>query len=214
VRIIGLSGEDAIRMLRRALMFGLMLCPLVFGPAVAQPALRDPTRAPAGVYTLDPKRSSLLIRIPLMGGLSRYGMRFNTLSGDFTYDPASWRATEVEITVDPRSIEARNSAFSRAVLGYFEPDKYPVIRFRSTSLVADTEGRGQLTGDLTFHGVTRPVTLAVEFKGVGADPSGAGARMAFSGTGRIRRSEFGVSAARLFADDQIDLVFAVEFARK
>ena len=194
------------------LMLGVWL--LAASPVAAQPTMRDPTRAPAGDYVLEPRNSSLLIRIPLMGGLSRYAMRFNTLSGDFSYDPASWRNTEVEITVDPRSIVARNSTFSRAVLGYFEPDKYPVIRFRSTSLAADTEGRGQLTGDLTFHGVTRPVALAVEFKGVGADPAGAGARMAFSGTGQIRRSEFGVNAARLFADDRIDLVFDVEFVRK
>lgn len=201
-------------MLRRSVTLGVILWPWAGNLAAAQPAMRDPTRAPAGDYALDPKRSSLLIRIPLMGGLSRYAMRFNTLSGDFTYDPTNWRATEVEIIVDPRSIEARNSAFSRAVLGYFEPDKYPVIRFRSTSLVADAEGRGQLTGDLTFHGVTRPVILAVEFKGVGADTAGGGARLTFSGTGRIRRSEFGVSAGRLFADDQIGLVFTVEFARK
>ena len=202
-------------MLRRAsafLILGLWL--MATDPITAQPTNRDPTRAPAGNYVLEPGSSSLLIRIPLMGGLSRYAMRFNTLSGDFTYDPASWRNTEVEITVDPRSIVARNSAFSRAVLGYFEPDKYPVIRFRSTSLAADADGRGQLTGDLTFHGVTRPVALAVEFKGVGADPTGSGARMAFSGTGQIRRSEFGVTAARVFADDQIDLVFDVEFVRK
>jgi polyisoprenoid-binding protein YceI len=202
-------------MLRRAsalLMLGLWL--LTASPIAAQPTMRDPSRAPAGSYALEPRSSSLLIRIPLMGGLSRYAMRFNTLSGDFTYDPGNWRNTEVEIAVDPRSIVARNSAFSRAVQGYFEPDKYPVIRFRSTSLAADTEGRGQLTGDLTFHGITRPVVLDVEFKGVGADPTGASARMAFSGTGRIRRSEFGVTAARLFADDQIDLVFDVEFVRK
>lgn len=202
-------------MQRRAsalLMLGLWL--LTASPIAAQPTMRDPSRAPAGSYALESRSSSLLIRIPLLGGLSRYPMRFNTLSGDFTYDPGNWRNTEVEITVDPRSIAARNSAFSRAVQGYFEPDKYPVIRFRSTSLAADTEGRGQLTGDLTFHGVTRPVVLDVEFKGVGADQAGASARMAFSGTGRIRRSEFGVTAARLFADDQIDLVFDVEFVRK
>ncbi|WP_397421994.1 YceI family protein [Phenylobacterium sp.] len=202
-------------MLRCAFAFlSLGLWLVATSPITAQPTNRDPTRAPAGNYVLEPGSSSLLIRIPLMGGLSRYAMRFNTLSGDFTYDPGNWRNTEVEITVDPRSIVARNSAFSRAVLGYFEPDKYPVILFRSTSLATDAEGIGLLTGDLTFHGVTRPVALAVEFKGVGADPAGSGARMAFSGTGRIRRSEFGVTAARVFADDQIDLVFDVEFVRK
>ena len=149
-----------------------------------------------------------------MGGFSRYRMRFNKLSGSFDFDPASWLSTEVEISVDPRAIEAENTMFNRAIVGYFEPDKYPVIRFRSTALVADPSGRGKLSGDLTFHGVTRPITLDVQFNGFGSDPQGAGARMQFSGTGTIRRTEFGVIAGRLFADDRIDLVFDVEFARK
>jgi polyisoprenoid-binding protein YceI len=201
-------------MLRRALVFvalGLTLWP---GSTLADPAIRDPARVPAGAYVLDTRQSSLMIRIPLMGGFSRYRMRFNKLTGSFDYDPASWQSTQVEIIVDPRAVEAENTMFNRAIVGYFEPDKYPVIRFRSTALVADPGGRGKLSGDLTFHGVTRPITLDVQFNGFGPDPQGAGARMAFSGTGTIRRSEFGVIAGRLFADDRIDLIFEVEFARK
>lgn len=201
-------------MLRRAFVFlalGLTLWPQA---TLADPPTRDPTRVPAGVYVLDSRQSSLAIRIPLMGGLSRHTMRFNRLSGSFDYDPASWQSTRVEITVDPRAVEAGNTMFNRAIIGYFEPDKYPVIRFQSTALVADASGRGKLSGDLTFHGVTRPITLDVQFNGFGPDPQGAGARMEFSGAGTIRRSDFGVIAGRLFAHDRIDLIFEVEFARK
>ena len=190
-------------MLRRAFVF--LALGLAFWPQAmaADTATRDPARVPAGAYLLDTRNSSLMIRIPLMGGFSRYRMRFNKLSGSFDFDPASWLSTEAE-----------NTMFNRAIVGYFEPDKYPVIRFRSTALVADPSGRGKLSGDLTFHGVTRPITLDVQFNGFGSDPQGAGARMQFSGTGTIRRTEFGVIAGRLFADDRIDLVFDVEFARK
>ncbi len=201
-------------MLRRAFVFmalGLTLWPAA---TLADPPTRDPTRVPAGAYVLDTRQSSLAIRIPLMGGLSRYTMRFNKLSGSFDYDPASWQSTQVEITVDPRAVEAENTMFNRAIVRYFEPDKYPVIRFHSTALVADANGRGKLSGDLTFHGVTRPITLDVQFNGFGSDPLGAGARMQFSGRGAIRRSEFGIIAGRPFADDRIDLVFDVEFAKK
>lgn len=201
-------------MLRRAFVFmalGLTLWP---GATAADIATLDPARVSAGAYVLDTRRSSLMIRIPLMGGFSRYRMRFNKLGGSFDFDPASWQSTRVEITVDPRAVEAQNTGFNRAIVGYFEPDKYPVIRFHSTALVADPNGRGKLSGDLTFHGVTRPITLDVQFNGYGPDPQGAGARMQFSGTGTIRRSEFGIIARRLVADDRIDLVFDVEFVRK
>ena len=78
----------------------------------------------------------------------------------------------------------------------------------------DSEGKGQLTGDLTFHGVTKPVTLDVTFNGVGPGLLGAGTRMGFSGSGRIKRSEFGVNAVRLFAGDEVDLLFEIEFSKK
>lgn len=198
----------------RSLLAGLMLALLATGAAAADPTTRDPARAPAGVYALDPRHASLLIRIPHMGGFSRYTMRFNLLSGSFVYDPSNWQATKVAITVDPKSIDTEDNIFNRTVAGYFEPEKYPIIAFNSTGLAADADGKGQLSGDLTFHGVTRPIVLDVEFNGVGPGLLGVGTRMGFSGTGKIRRSDFGVTAARLFAGDMVDLVFEVEFVKK
>lgn len=197
-----------------ALALALALTPLASGAAAADPTTRDPAKAPAGTYALDPRHASLVIKVPHLGGFSRYTMRFNKLSGEFRYDPADWQATRVDITVDPRSIDTEDNIFNRTVAGYFEPEKYPAIIFRSTALVADAEGRGELTGDLTFHGVTKPITLEVEFNGVGPGLLGVGARMGFSGAGKIKRSEFGVTAARPFAGDTVDLVFEVEFVKK
>ena len=198
----------------RPLILAAAFALLAWGAAAADPTTRDPAKVPAGEYALDPRHASLVVRIPHMGGFSRYTMRFNKLSGGFTYDPANWRAAKVAITVDPRSIDTGDGAFSRAVAGYFEPDKYPVIAFTSTELAAGEDGKGQLAGDLNFHGVTKPVTLDVEFNGVGPGLMGAGTRMGFSGSGRIRRSEFGVTAARPFAGDEVDLLFEVEFVKK
>ena len=76
------------------------------------------------------------------------------------------------------------------------------------------DGRGTVTGDLTFHGVTKPVTLDAVFNGSGPGMMGAGTRMGFSGTGRIKRSEFGVTNAKQFAGDDIDLEFEIEFVKK
>ena len=200
-------------MLRRLLM--VMLAALAAsGAAAADPTTRDPAKVPAGAYALDPRHASLIVKIPHLGGFSRYTMRFNKLQGSFTYDPAAWQTTKVVITVDPKSIDTEDGLFNKTVSNYFEPDKYPVIKFDSTALVSSSEGRGQLTGDLTFHGVTKPVTLDVEFNGVGPSILGVGTRMGFSGTGKIKRSEFGVNSGRPFAGDLVDLIFEVEFVKK
>lgn len=187
---------------------------LLASPLAAEPTSRDPAKIPAGTYELDNRHAALLVKIPHLGGFARYVMRFNKLSGSFTFDPAAWSATQVVINVDPRSIDSEDNLFNRTIVGYFEPDKYPVMRFTSRRLNMTGEGVGKLEGDLLFHGVTRPVTLDVTFNGVGPGLMGFGTRLGFSGTGQIRRSEFGVNQARPFAGDVVDLVFEIEFVKK
>lgn len=182
--------------------------------ASADPTSRDPTQVPAGAYELDPRHASLIAKVSHLGGFSRYTMRFNKLSGRFDYDPSRWEATTVSISIDPKSIDTEDSAFNRTVARYFDPARFPEIRFRSTALEPGEDGRGKLTGDLTFHGVTRPVTLDVQFNGVGPGLMGAGARLGFSGAGTIKRSDFGVTDARAFAGDEVDLSFEIEFVKK
>jgi polyisoprenoid-binding protein YceI len=181
--------------------------------AAADPTSRDPVKVPAGTYELDARHASLLVRVVHMG-FSHYTMRFLKLSGSFTYDPANWQATKATIVVDPKSIDTEDNAFNKTVAGYFEPEKYPTIQFVSTGLTSSAEGQGKLSGDLTFHGVTKPVTLDVVFNGVGPGLLGAGTRLGFSGVGRIDRSEFGITGGRPFAGNAIDLLFEVEFVKK
>jgi polyisoprenoid-binding protein YceI len=182
------------------------------GLVLAEPASRDPAKVPAGAYALDRSRASLVLTISELEGLSRLTVRFTGLDGSLVYAPMNWPATKVSITVDPKSIDTK--AIGEAIAGYLEPDRYPVIQFKSTAFTTEADGRGRLTGDLTFHGVTRPVTLDVKFNGVDRGFSGAGARMGFSGASKIRRSEFGVTGGRPFASDVVDLVFDVAFVQK
>lgn len=198
-------------MLRIAAAFALGLA--LAGPALAEPRSTDPAEVPAGTYEMDKRHASLVLRIPHLGGFSKYTMRFNRLDGGFTYDPANWRAAKVTISVDPTSIDTGDRAFDKQITGYFDVAKFPAIRFESTGLTAEGN-RGQLAGDLTFHGVTRPVVLDVTFNGVGPGMTGLGTRLGFSGTGRIKRSDFGVTAVRQFAGDEVDLAFEVEFVKR
>jgi polyisoprenoid-binding protein YceI len=199
-----------LRRLRAILAAALVGC--MAGPALANATNQDPAKVPAGAYELDKAHASLVMKIRHMG-FSGYTMRFNGLSGGFTYDPATWPATRVTISIDPRSIDTENAIFNKQVAGYFEPDKYPAILFNGSGVTGE-DGKGTLSGDLTFHGVTKPVTLDVVFNGSGPGLLGAGTRMGFSGTGHIKRSDFGVNNMRQFAGDDVDLSFEVEFVKK
>jgi polyisoprenoid-binding protein YceI len=201
-------------MIRRTAM-ALVLTAGLAGPALANPSTTDPVKVPAGTYVLDKRHASLTVRIVHMG-FSHYTLRFNGLDGGFAYDPASWQATKVSFTVDSKSVDTHDSAFDRQIAGYLEADKYPAITFVSTGLQGGADGKGTLTGDLTLHGVTRPVSLDVTFDGAGHGITPLGTRLGFSGSTQIKRSDFGVSNFVLnqFTADDVDVIFEVEFEKK
>jgi polyisoprenoid-binding protein YceI len=209
-------GDEAMTRTRR-LSAALALAFLAAaGPALANPTSTDPAKVPAGAYALDKRHASLVVKIAHMGGFSHYTMRFDGLDGGFTYDPANWQATKVDIAVDAKSIDTGNAPFDKQIAGYFEADKYPLITFASTGITAGADGKGTLTGDLTFHGVTKPVSLDVTFNGVGHGVTPLGTRLGFSGTGRIKRTDFGIGGVILsqFTSEDVDLLIEVEFEKK
>ncbi|MDB5475464.1 MAG: polyisoprenoid-binding protein [Phenylobacterium sp.] len=198
----------------RAVAAALALGFALSGAALANPVTRDPSKIPAGTYVLDKRHASLTAKIPHMGGFSRYTLRFTGLSGEVTVDPAAWRTTRIVFTVDPRSADTGDASFNKAIAGFLGAERYPAIVFTSTGITGGETGEGQLAGDLTFNGVTRPVTLEVAFNGVGPGLLGAGTRMGFSGATRIKRSDFHATAVSNWAGDDVDLAFEIEFTRK
>lgn len=202
----------------RAALIALLAGLTVSGSAFANPSTADPAKVPAGTYVLDKRHASLTLRIVHMG-FSHYTLRMDGLDGSFTYDPANWQATKVSFTVDPKSVDTTDNAFNKQIEGYFEADKYPTISFVSTAIqgdVQDGQTKGTVTGDLTFHGVTKPVTLDVTFDGAGHGVTPLGTRLGFSGATRIKRSDFGLSNFILnqYTSDDVDVIFEVEFEKK
>ncbi len=204
----------------RTIAAGLALSVVLGATALANPTTQDPAKVPAGSYVLDKRHASLTVKIAHMGGFSHFTMRFDGLDGDFTYDPANWQSTKVTINIDPKSIDTGNPPFDKQITGYFEPDKYPAFNFVSTGVQAGPDGvggaKGAVTGDLTFHGVTKPVTLDVTFNGEGPGISPLGARLGFSGVAHIKRTDFNLDSMILkrFASDDLDVIFEVEFEKK
>jgi polyisoprenoid-binding protein YceI len=203
-------SREMIRVPAAAAALSIALC----GSAVANPSTQDPAEVPAGAYVLDKQHASLTVKILHMG-FSHYTMRFNGLEGGFTYDPANWLSTQVTFSVDAKSIDTNNPAFNKQISSYFEADKYPSIRFAST-VVQGAGGKGTLTGNLTLHGVTKPVTLDLAFAGAGHGITPLGTRLGFSASTRIKRSDFGVSNFILdqFTGDDVEVIFEGEFERK
>jgi polyisoprenoid-binding protein YceI len=187
---------------------------LIGAPAAfAQPQMStDPATAPAGTYHLDPKHASVTLKLSHMG-LSYYTMRFDKIDASFSYDPANPAASHINVSIDPASIDTDNPPFNQEIADQFlEAGKYPTISFVSTAVHPGAGGKGEVVGNLTFHGVTRPVTLDVVFNGTGQGMMHE-QRMGFSGVTTIKRSDFGVTKYVPLVGDDVTVLIETEFTK-
>jgi len=180
-------------------------------PAVAA-AVGGPPRATAGDYVLDGRTASLVIRLNGLVGFPPPTLRLTKLEGRLHYDPARPERASVEVAADPRSVQTSHNPVAHRAQALFEPEKFPTIRFASRTLTWDG-ARGEAKGELTFHGVTRPMTLAVALAAPRGDGAEAEERVRFTGHGRLKRSEFGLTQGRPFVSDTVGLTFDLEFVK-
>ncbi len=114
--------------------------------------------------------------------------RFAPPSGTLVFDPANPAATQVTVEVDLASVETGMADRDNHLRSpdFFDVANHPKMTFTSTSVEVTGENTANLTGDLTIRGVTKPITLAVEFNGVGTSPWGQQVA-GFNATGKIDR---------------------------
>jgi polyisoprenoid-binding protein YceI len=187
--------------------------------AEPHPASRDPAKAPAGLYVLDKNHASLTMRLSHMG-MSGFTLRFDSFDAHYTYDPANPDASKIEVSIDAGSLNVGDPKVGpKFAREFLDAEASPKITFASTGIqraaVTETGGpvTGTVTGDLTFRGVTKPVTLQVTFNGTGPGLLG-GHRMGFSATTDIKRSDFGSHQYESMVGDDVHLAIEVEFQRK
>jgi len=118
--------------------------------------------------------------------------RFTEIEGSITVNGDSPEAASVEVTMQAASIDTRTEQRDQHLRSadFLDAEKYPTITFKSTKIAGSKE-QFKLTGNLTIHGTTRPVTLDVTHEGEAKDPWG-GQRIGFSATGKIDRREYGL----------------------
>jgi polyisoprenoid-binding protein YceI len=121
--------------------------------------------------------------------------RFDRFDGTIEFDPQKPEAAVVRATVEAASINTNNAKRDEHLRSgdFFDVEKYPTLSFESTSGVTGMTGNtGQLAGNLTIHGVTKPVVFDVVFRGRGEDPWG-NVRAGFSASLNINRKDYGLN---------------------
>src|SRR3990172_2258057 len=117
-------------------------------------------------WNIDPDHSVAAFAIRHMM-ISNVRGQFNSITGTINFDPANPGSATVKAVIAVSSLATGIRKRDEHLLSpdFFEVEKYPEIHFRSTGVEATGGNKGRVRGDLTIHGVTRPVVLEVEYSG-------------------------------------------------
>jgi len=190
--------------------------------AATAPPVASVAPVPKGAYTVDKAHTSLIFRVSHMG-FSVYTGRFTRIDAQLRFDPANIPSSNIEVTIDPHSISADNppEGFLETLAGkdWLDAEHFPQMTFRSKSLESTGRQTLRIRGELTLHGVTRPVTLEARYNGgYAGHPFDPHARVGFSAHGLLKRSDFGVSygipapGTTMGVGDEVEVIIETEFS--
>lgn len=184
--------------------------------ALVTAASLSPTGSAAAVekYKIDTVHSSVLFRIKHLDVGYIFG-RFRKITGNVTFDAKDPSSCALEVSVPVASIDTNDSKRDRHLKSpdFFNAKQYKKIAFKSTGFKKAGTDTYEVTGDLTLHGETRSITIALERTGAGPDPWG-GYRIGFMTTFTIKRSDFGMGGMRQMLGDEVQLIISFEAVRQ
>jgi len=180
----------------------------------AAPANVDPSVVTAGRYIVEPLHTRVQFTVSHMGFTDCYG-DLTGASGALKLDPKNVGATALDISIPTASVSTTSAKLDGELRSaqWFDADRFPTIRFVSTKVVRNGERDAKITGNLTFHGVTRPVTLKANFNGVGTNPLDKSYTIGFNATTTLKRSDFGVKTYVPLIGDSTELRISAAFVR-
>ena len=181
--------------------------PLIALVALALVAAFTPA-ARAAEYQVDPIHSVILFRIKHLDVGMFYG-RFNGPQGNVSFDDADPSKASFQAEVKAASFDSGNIKRDEHVRGpdFLNAKEFPNVTFKSTGVESAGENRFKVNGQLTLHGVTKPVTMQLEKIGVNNESIG------FEGVMEIKRSDFGIKGVQGVADE-VRLIVAFEGVKK
>jgi polyisoprenoid-binding protein YceI len=170
----------------------------------------------AADYVIDSKGAHAAIEFRIQHlGYSWLNGRFNKFEGQFSYDEAQPNNASVSVEIDTTSIDSNHAERDKHLRNddFLNVGEFPKAKFVSSQYSDNGDGTASMTGNLTLHGVTKPVVLAVSKVGEGKDPWG-GYRAGFEGSTEIKLKDFGINYNLGPASETVYLNLSVEGIRQ
>lgn len=190
---------------------------------VVASGLAAPASATPDTYTFDKDHTEIRFSWDHLG-LSRQSGRFESVSGEVVFDPEKPEASRIDVRIPLKSLSTGVAALDDALLktpDYLNVSQHPEITFKSSEVIMTTARTANVSGELTFNGVTRPVMLSVVWNFSGEhplskiNPTYAGVYASgFSARTQILRSEFGITRSIPLVSDEIRISIETELHRR
>ncbi|BDC51334.1 polyisoprenoid-binding protein [Bryobacterales bacterium F-183] len=177
--------------------------------------------ASAATYTIDTSHSSAGFKVRHLM-ISNVKGEFTKTTGTVTFDPKNLAASSVDATIDVSTISTREERRDAHLKSpdFFDVAKFPTMTFKSTKFEAAGAGKYKVTGNLTLHGVTKPVVL--ELSNVTPETKGMQGETRIGGqaTTKINRKDFGLTWSKTMdgggavVGDEVDITLDLELVKK
>ncbi len=181
--------------------------------ATAMDGAPDLGDTPAGAYAVEKTHAYITFFYDHQGYSKPY-LRFRSFDATLNLDPADMSKSSVNVTIDINSIDSGVDIFDEHLRGdgFFDVANHPEGTFVSTSFKPNADG-GELTGDLTLKGITKPVTMDVKFNKAGLNFRSKVPQVGFSAKTKIMRSDWDLGKYAPNVGDEVTLIIEAEFQK-
>lgn len=196
----------------RPLSQTLIAAALILTPAIAQATAPAPVQA--GAYNVEPSHTRVQFAVSHMGFSDWYG-DFTGVTGALSLDPKAVAKAKVDITIPVASVSTTNITLDGELKSkdWLDAGQFATIHFVSTGVKQTGARSALISGNLTLHGVTKPVVLKASFNGSGVNPLSKGYTVGFNATTSILRSDYGVKTYLPLIGDAVTIRISAAFEK-
>jgi polyisoprenoid-binding protein YceI len=179
------------------------------------PGAPDTRRVVAGTYRVEPSHTQVVFAVDHLG-FSIFRGFLSDASGSLTLDPVKPAAAQLTVTIPIASVHTTSAKLDEELVSadWLDAGRFPSATFTSTKLTLGPDNTALVDGNLTLHGITKPVQMRAHFRGAGANPMSKATTIGFDGRLQINRSDFGVGKYVPLVSDHVELTIAAAFEKQ
>ncbi|HEU5046582.1 MAG TPA: YceI family protein [Rickettsiales bacterium] len=162
-------------------------------------------------YNIDKSHTHIVFLVNHLEFSNTIG-RITDYDGYFTFDPKEPEKSEIDVTLKSASVATDVPDLDKELRGdkFLNTEKFPTMHFKSTKITVTDKQKGDVEGELTMLGVTKPVTMQVVYNKSGINPYSNNYESGFSADIKLKRSDFGMNAYLPAVGDEVRVHLEVE----